>query len=516
MTPEEMKQLVDMIVAALKQAGTADPAMQAKPIEETIAKMLKAHFDNQAAEVKATEAETAKIAAAVKAATEPLEKKLAETNRLVSGLPAVMHDSDTWKYDHLTPSQHSLLITTMKSMKLDIPVASIKALALKCVTNDLPDLPEQGGRAYVRNAMKAVGIGDTEAAVKEAIKTTANVMYTTGSSHVGEDWVGTAYAQQIWAQIRAETQIVSRIPQETIPDGYSSEYWPLESADPTWYKAPETSLTDDTMLVPTPSVPVSYATTANKQLTVTKMGCRVIYSGEQEEDSLIRFVPQLQKQIVASAAEQLEHAVIDGDTETAGSTNINAIGGAISATALYMLWNGFRKIALVTGSGKSRSASGGLSEDDFLETVFLLGSNGMGAAPGKATFIVGPHTYKASLKLSTLKTKDVWTQATLETGKLTGMWGYDLLPSWFMHYKSTVRKADNAGKVNQTNTALNLYGAILAVRWDQWKFVNKRLMKLESTRIANADATEITAWARLGLGYRDAVGAVGETYYVGV
>lgn len=510
MTPEEMKQLVDMIVAALKQAGNTDPAMQAKPVEETVAKMLKAHFDNQAAATAATEAETAKIATAVKAEKDKWEKDLAASNRLVGGFPAVSHDSDTWKYDNLTPAQHGLLIETMKSRGLAIPPASMKSLMLKCVTNDLPE----ADRNYVRSAMKASGIEPNEAAVK----TTANVMYTTGSSNLGEDWVGTAYAQQIWAQIRAEAAVVAKIPTVTIPDGYSNEFFPLDSTDPTWYKVAEASVSDDAIMgVPTPTITASYAVTAKKQITVAKMGARVLFSGEMTEDSLIPFVPQLQSQLALSGAEQLEHAVLDGDTETSSSTNINNAGGAIITGAMYTLFNGFRKIALVTGAGKSRSASGGLSEDDYLETMFLLGSNGLAAADlAKCAFIVGPHTYKASLKLASLKTKDVWANATLESGVLSKMWGYNVFPTWNMHYKSTVRKATSAGYVNTTNASLNLYGAILAVRWDMWKMAYKRKMTIETTRIANADVTEIVALCRLGLGYRDIVSASAESYNVGV
>jgi len=91
----------------------------------------------------------------------------------------------------------------------------------------------------------------------------------------------------------------------------------------------------------------------------------------------------------------------------------------------------------------------------------------------------------------------------LEGGRLTRIWGYELIPSWFMHYKSSTRLANSAGKVDQTTTTNNLYGAILGVRWDHWKLGYKRQMTLETTRIANADAWEIVALCRLGLAARD-------------
>jgi hypothetical protein len=199
--------------------------------------------------------------------------------------------------------------------------------------------------------------------------------------------------------------------------------------------------------------------------------------------------------------------VIDGDTATGATTNINTIGGTPTSTGvtrdLFLMFDGLRKLGLVTNTANSRSG-GAISEDDYLETMWLLGTAGIGGADlTKCAFIIDPNVYKKSLQMAAVKTKDVWTNATLESGSLTKLWGYDVFPSWFMHFKSTARKANSAGKVDQTTPANNAYGAILAVRWDQWKFAYKRQMTIETTRIANADSWEIVAWARVGLGYRD-------------
>jgi hypothetical protein len=203
----------------------------------------------------------------------------------------------------------------------------------------------------------------------------------------------------------------------------------------------------------------------------------------------------------------LEHAVIDGDTQTS-NVNINTAGGTVPVSTgtnrdLYLMFDGFRKLAIITNAANSR-AGGALDEDDYLETMWLMGTAGLsGSDLAQSVFIVDPNVYKASLKLSSLKTKDVWSNATLEKGVLTSLWGYGLMASWFMHYKSTVRKANSAGEVDQDVVANNAYGSILGVRKDQWKFAYKRQMTIETTRLAAADAYEIVAWARVGLGYRD-------------
>ncbi len=79
------------------------------------------------------------------------------------------------------------------------------------------------------------------------------------------------------------------------------------------------------------------------------------------------------------------------------------------------------------------------------------------------------------MELEEVKTRDVFAMPTIENGQLTGLWGYPLRRSFFMHYAGVVAatvttaayqlKANSAGKVDQTTEANNTKGAILAVRW---------------------------------------------------
>jgi len=72
-----------------------------------------------------------------------------------------------------------------------------------------------------------------------------------------------------------------------------------------------------------------------------------------------------------------------------------------------------------------------------------------------------------------------------------------------MHFKSTARKANTSGKVDQDTTTNNTTGSILGVRWDQWRFAYKRMMTIETVRVADADAYQLVAWMRVGMNYRD-------------
>jgi len=64
-------------------------------------------------------------------------------------------------------------------------------------------------------------------------------------------------------------------------------------------------------------------------------------------------------------------------------------------------------------------------------------------------------------------------------------------------------KANAAGKVDLDTAANNTKGALLAVRWDQWRLGWKRRMTIETTRVPSADSTEIVALMRVGLAQRD-------------
>jgi hypothetical protein len=505
--------------------ATPAPAVKSNPLESAnaheVIKMEKDELlkllderDAQKAADAAKKAEADEVEA-LRKENEALKAAAAKANRLPGGAPHQARYAETYKYDNLSTAELGMVVDIQNELHAKAPTkmaavseGAMKALMLK-VARIEQDKVSPETAMYAKAALKAQ-IGDLS---DEAIKTTADVMYTGGSSHLGEDWVGTAYSNQLWENIRAAAAIVAKFPTALIPDGYNQNYFPMEDGDPTWYKVPEASVSDDTAKIPLPTIPASYITTSDNTISVGKMGARCLYTGEMTEDSLIAWVPNLRRQLEASGAEQMEHAVIDGDDTTTGSTNINDIGNssAQTSTNLYLICNGLRHVGLSNG----RSAGGSLSEDDYIDTIKLIGANGVGTDPTKVFLLIDPNVYFKSLKLATLKTKDVFTQATIESGTLTRMWNYPLFTSWFMHYKSDARKANNAGKVDQTTTDNNAYGAIVAVRPDQWKLAYKRRMTMETTRIANADAWEIVALTRWGFKNRDAYAAA-ETYYVGV
>lgn len=446
------------------------------------------------------------------------KEEAAKARRLQFGeAPYVTSFADTNKYDNLDAAETALVIDVLNSNNKPVSGAAFKALSLK-IGELKDDNTDEGRKAvnYAKNAFKAhTRIDPTPQATSEAVKAATDPMYT-GGSGVGSDWVGTAYSSEIWRVIRGSNVVVGKLPERVVPDGFSSLYIPLESTDPSWYKVAEATASDGTLKVPAATVTASQAATTNKQLTLSKMGARVLYTGEMVEDSLVAFVPQLRLQLQTSGAEILEHVLIDGDVETSGSKNINAIDTAVTSGAPYLMFDGFRKLALVTNTANSRSAGGSLSIEDFLATAKLLGTAGLaGADPSKVDFLVDFNTFYAAANLPEVKTRDVNTAATVENGFLKRAYGYNILPAYQMHRISAKRMANTAGKIDADTDSNNTTGSILAVRWDQWVMAYKRRMTMETTRIANADSWEIVCLMRWGCAYRDTE-ASAITYNVGV
>ena len=106
-----------------------------------------------------------------------------------------------------------------------------------------------------------------------------------------------------------------------------------------------------------------------------------------------------------------------------------------------------------------------------------------------------------------VQTKDVFSQPTIENGDLSGIYGYEVLHTSDMHRANQDAtyglKANSAGKVDLDTPANNTTGAMLAVRWDQWRLGWKRRLTMETVRVPSADSTEITALMRVGLAQRD-------------
>ena len=471
--------------------------MEKEEVTQIIADAIKAESDRKDAEaaklaVIEAEKQTA-IEDAVKAEKAKWELDAAKGRRLPFSTPEVMKFSKIGKYDYVDPQDLAFACGVLKSQGKHVPNEALQSIAVRFAALDKPkDLEDARTQSDIKMAMAEAGI---------SIKTD-EVMQQDLTSY-GDEWVAAGYSPRLWEKIRSGTEVLNNIPQEEIPQGYESMKYLLESTDPIFYKTPEVTDNDTTMLFPTATVTSSRVGTDDQDLSLGKLSARTLYSGELNEDSLIPIASKVPQQIAVAGREQLEYVIIDGDTTATQYLNINNIGGTPTSTDAYLVVDGLRHMGLVTNTDNKR-AGGALTSADFIETAKLMGAAGMNAELGKCAFIIDKNVYWKALQLEDVKTQDVNSVATIEKGVLKNIWGYPIIVSNQMCFKSSVRKSQVAdGWVDQTTVADNVAGSLLCVRWDQWKFGWKRRMTLETVRIPRSDATEVVAHMRFGLIYRD-------------
>jgi len=452
----------------------------------------------QAAQAEAQQAEEARIEAAVEervaAKAAEIEQQAAAGRRLPggNGAPVVAKFANLWKFDDVETGALSVMAGILSAAGKPHE-NTLKALAVRAVDDEVKD----GVTEATVRGMKMAGM---------PLK--ANELNQSTLANFGDEWVVTANSATLWDKIRSLAGVVAEIPTVVVPQGVESIKIPLQSASPTFYKVAQASAQATNNLgAVTNTIPSSKLGTDNETLTVGKIGAAVIYTSELEEDSIIPWANELTRDLANEGAEVLESLVIDGDTETAATTNINDIGGTPAGDEYFLVLNGFRKLALVTNTANSRSA-GAMTVEDFLETLKLMGLAGKNSADkNSVAFIVDPWTQWKAYELAELKTRDSFVRPTLEDGQVTSIYGRRVITTWNMHRPNQDTtyglKANTSGKLDLDTASNNTTGSILAVRFDQWRLGMKRMWRFETMRIPRADATEITITSRVGLLNRD-------------
>lgn len=487
-----------MLIAQLK-AKVADLTAKVKAIAnnaDATAEQIK-EADGYLSEIQQLNAQitTLEKAAALQepASHLPLNQKPDQTQA-----PYQAKFGNLWKYDNVDEGDLAFAIGVLSEAhrsgrsRKGASEDALRALAVRIAEHKDPD------RQFVqtKQAMQNAGM-----------QLKANELNQSTLSGYGDEWVGVTYSTQLWDRIRFDTPIVGNIPTIEVPQGSESINIPLAGTPPTFYKVAQASAQDSNPGPITRTVTTSKMATASQSLTVSKLGASTYYTGELEEDSFVPWASELRRSIEQEGAEVLESVAIDGDTATGATTNINDIAGTPAGNEAFLIANGFRKLALVTNTANSRSA-GTLAVEDFLETLKLMGLAGKNALQkDRVAFILDPWTHWSTLTLAEVKTRDVFSAPTVENGMLMNIYGHKVYTSGNMHRANQDAtyglKANTAGKLDLDTAANNTTGAILAVRWDQWRMGWKRRITFETVRVPSADSTEIVALMRVGLIYRD-------------
>ncbi len=353
-------------------------------------------------------------------------------------------------------------------------------------------------KAYKSGSMK--GLDEDTARRVLAIKD--NELDNTATSGQASDWVPTLWTSDLWRRVRLENNVASAIRSIEMPA--QTYEMPVESTDPTVYKVPETTNEAQLTLASSANpIPDSVLASAKKTLTAVKLGLRVGFSTEMEEDSIIPWIPQLRDQAMWAMMNAIDYTILNGDTTTTASTNINDIAGTPAATDKFLVFNGMRKLGLVTNTDVSTNAQGSAPTLQMIrEARFKMQStlNAYALYPDNLVMFCDPYTYGKILNIDEI---NVWMnngrEATVNTGQVKALDGVPIFPS------SQLLLANTAGKRDDDTLTNNTTGTIIIAARTGWTLGYRRQVTTSVDFLPYYDSYQFVSTVRLALVNRDTV-----------
>lgn len=309
---------------------------------------------------------------------------------------------------------------------------------------------------------------------------------TSTSSGNGDEWVPTFATSELWVDTHLATRVASQIRRVDMP---TNPYdLPTQTADATFYYASSENT----------AVTASNPTTSKATLTAKKIQAEIDFSGEVTEDSIIPVVPALRANLVRRGAQVIDDLIVHGDTETAGTGNVNSDDAAPSASSFYLALSGMRKFCLVTNTGQVKSFAGAPTTTLYLNTRSKLGR--YGAMPSDLICVMPPTTSYAFQDVAGFKLAyEFGPQATVLTGQLGAIFGTPVIASEAIPGTS-VDVTDADGKYTTTSPSSNdTKGWFVLFNVNHWVAGFRRGFQIESFRDIQKDQNILVASFRMGL-----------------
>ena len=311
------------------------------------------------------------------------------------------------------------------------------------------------------------------------------VAMDTAESWAGEDFIDTGMATTVLQKVRDADSLLSKLP---TPFNMPTATWeiPTEWADPTFYA------TSENTAWPWTEYTASNAWTGNITLSAKKLTAITYLSGELDEDSIVAIRPYVEQKLAKAYIETLDKSIINGDTVTAATWNVNSDDGAPTAWLYYLHFDGLRKSAIT--NSKTVNA-GTLDSTDFRAARKLLGRKWLN--PSELLWILSTDVYFKVLGLSQVETIEKFGgAATIVNGVLKAIDGIEVITNW------DVPNTEADGKVSVTPWNNTLGTAILAYKADIITWF-KREHKTTVEYVPQLDQFRITAHTRFALKIRD-------------
>jgi len=267
----------------------------------------------------------------------------------------------------------------------------------------------------------AVRTSKTYAVVQNRLKTDAELrkaLYTTGTG-AGAEWIPTGFSSQLLEKIRLELRVAGLFVVVNMP---TNPYkFPVQSSGANSYLIPEAT---------TDSPPKFTATTpgtANFEFNAKKIGARIPFSEELNEDSIINMLDFTRDELAVAIAEGVEDAILNGDDST---THMDS--DVTASNDRRKAFKGLRYFALNNAGTSTLDLAGGAPSLGNLRNLRkLLGKYGVN--PKNLAFVISASEYIKFLDITEVKTADVFgAQATVLNGQLAAIDGIPIFVSEFV------------------------------------------------------------------------------------
>ncbi len=318
----------------------------------------------------------------------------------------------------------------------------------------------------------------------------ADELIHTANTGYGAEWIPDVWSGEVWRKARADNVIFNLFPFIEMPT--STVKVRIEGSDPTVFYVPETKNEDQlTIAAATNPIPDSKVGSGVRTLEAGKLALRIGISMEETEDAMIPVIPLYREQAMRVITDSLDNVLLNGDIVTAATGNVNSDDQAPTATNKYLIFDGLRKLALVTNAANKLDAVGAPTRALFNQARFLMPMQ-HALRPADLAWIVDGNTYSKLLLLPEFSTVDKYgPYATIATGELGRIDNIPVLPS--AEYSLT--EAD--GKMSGATPANNTKGQATCVYRRGWMGGFVRRVNANLAYIPYYDAYQMVATVRV-------------------
>ena len=314
--------------------------------------------------------------------------------------------------------------------------------------------------------------------ITEMVEVKADEANHTTNTNAGAEFVDTQLSSNILGLLRERENFSSKFP-APIDMPTSTYTLPIEGGDPVF------NYTGENTDVPGTEYANSKVGTDDITLVAKKFTAITYLSGELDEDGIVNMRSYVENKMAKAYGEVLDKILINGDTVTAATGNVNSDDGAPTAGSYYLAMDGLRKKAITDGNAVN---AGALDLADIRGARGKLGNRGLN--PNELVFGVGTDVYYKLLALTQAETVEKFGgAATVVNGTLSAIDGIEVVPTGFL------AKTEADGKISVTPASNTVGQALLVYKEDVIRGF-KRNIKTFVEYIPKTDQYRITAHFR--------------------